>query len=121
MTRSDDALGQLGRGGTVCVRREHEVGKLRLLPTEELAHLEPQAAAEQERKRSDEAVALEGQVDGEGGLPAVVAPPLEQPPVEEIRTWAGHRPDEVVPGAAEGLEAGPLRNGLGPQHGSGPV
>ena len=69
----------------------------------------------------DETIAVEGRVDGECRLTAVVAPPLDQPPMEEIRTRAGHRPDEVVPSAAEGLEAGPLRDGLGPQHASGPV
>src|SRR3954451_2351635 len=76
--------------------REHGLARADEVP-------DPQAVQGErdQRQGADEPVSTESDLDGEAAALAVMAPPLDEPTVQEERAGPRHRPDEGVPRAGE--------------------
>ena len=81
--------------------RDERVREHGLARADEGADAQAVAGERDQRQGADELVPAEGDLDGEAAALAVMAPPLDQPAVQEERAGPGRRPDEGVPRAGE--------------------
>ena len=112
-------LHQGGSSVGAFLRREQNVAEERPGPADELRDAKAEGSPRAERERTDQPVAPPRNVDGQLPAVAVMAPPLQQPNVQEERARPRHHANELVPAAGQASEVALRRNRLDTQAGRG--